>query len=54
MYDTDSNRTGSHEYMVRDVKKLMSLIEAATLNPSIERTANSRLRGLSPAAHVKR
>jgi len=54
MYDSQSNRTGSHEYMVRDVKSLMSFIEAATLNPSIERTSSSGLRPLPASAHVKR
>lgn len=29
MYDSDTNRTGSHEYMVRDVKNLMNFIESA-------------------------
>ena len=30
MYDSSSERTGAHEYIVRDTKKLMKFIETAS------------------------
>lgn len=50
MYDSESNRSGAHEYIVRDVRKLMQFMEATTPNPSIERTRPGKP---GRASHVK-
>lgn len=41
MYDTESQRSGPHEYIVRDVRKLMLFLESAAPNPSFKRMPDS-------------
>lgn len=40
IYDSETSRTGAHEYIVHDVRKLMKFIETATPKPSLHRTAS--------------